>query len=117
MKNFPLEKYKFFINGNKIIAVSRYAKKTVRGVAICHPDDNFNVEIGKQIAAARCNEKVAAKRYNRAENKLQEAEVALAKAQEHYNRMKEYANDSFIALNEAAVAYDTMMAALASNGK
>ena len=112
MKNFPFEKYKFFINGNKIIAVSRYAKKTVRGVAICHPDDNFNIEIGKQIAAARCNEKVAAKRYNRAESKLHEAEDALAKAQEHYNKMREYANDSFIALNEAAVAYDTMMAAL-----
>ena len=112
MKNFPLEKYKFFINGNKIIAVSRYAKKTVRGVAICHPDDNFNLEIGKQIAAARCNEKVAQKRYARAEKKFAEAEVKLAEAQTEYNRMKEYMNDSFIAMNEAAQSYDTMIAAL-----
>lgn len=112
MKNFPLEKYKFFVNGNKIIAVSRYAKKTVRGVAICHPDDNFNLEIGKQIAAARCNEKVAQKRYARAESKFAEAEEKLAEAQNYYDRMKEYMNDSFIAMNEASQSYDTMIAAL-----
>ena len=112
MKNFPLDKYKYFVNGNRVIAVSHYAKKTVRGVAICHPDDQFSLEIGKQIAAARCNEKVAEKRYIRAEQKCKEAEIKLAEAQEHYNKMKEYLNDSFIARNEAAQAYDTMIAAL-----
>lgn len=112
MKDFPLEKYKFFVNGNKVIAVSRYAKKTVRGVANCHPDDKFNLEVGKQIAAARCNEKVAAKRYARAEHKCREAEAELEAAQIKYSKMREYMSDAYIAMNEAAQTYDTMISAL-----
>lgn len=112
MKDFPLEKYKFYVNGDKVIAVSRYAKKTVRGVANCHPDDKFNLEIGKQIAAARCNEKVAAKRYARAERKCHEAKVELEAAQAKYAKMREYVNDAYIAMNEAAQAYDTMISTL-----
>ena len=112
MKDFPLEKYKFFVNGNKVIAVSRYAKKTVRGVANCHPDDKFSLEIGKQIAAARCNEKVAVKRYARAERKCHEAEAELEVAQTKYAKMREYMSDAYIAMNEAAQAHDTMISAL-----
>ena len=69
MKNFPLEKYRYYIAGNKIIAVSTYAGRTVRGVAICHPQDSFDIEAGKKLAAARCNQKVADKRYERALSK------------------------------------------------
>ena len=54
--------YRYFIAGNKVIAVSTYAGKTVRGIAICSPEDKFDIEFGKKLAAARCNEKVAEKR-------------------------------------------------------
>ena len=37
MSNFPLEKYRYYVDGNRVIAVSTYCGKTVRGVAVCHP--------------------------------------------------------------------------------
>ena len=58
--------YKYFVSGNKVIAVSTYAKKTVRGVAKCSSADDFDEEKGKKLAAARCNLKVSQKRYDRA---------------------------------------------------
>lgn len=110
--NYPLEKYRYYFAGNKIIAVSTYAGRQVRGVAICHPDDNFNIETGKRIAAARCNEKIAEKRFNRAQSKFFEAEQQLHNAQQHLEEMRTYMNDSFIAKNEASQACDQLIAKL-----
>lgn len=59
--------YKYVVTPNKVIALSTYAGRTVRGVAKCHPGDKFNEELGMELAAARCNQKVAAKRYARAQ--------------------------------------------------
>lgn len=112
MINYPIDKYKFYTAGNKIIAVSTYAGRQVRGVAICHPDDNFNLDTGKKIAAARCNYKIAAKRYTRATQKFSEAMEQLSKAQQHVDDMKAYMNDSYMAMNEAAQAHDQMIAKL-----
>ena len=64
--------YKYVVTPNKVIAISTYAGRTVRGVAKCHPNDTFDEEYGKQLAAARCNEKIARKRYARACNKYNE---------------------------------------------
>ena len=110
--SFPLEKYRFYTNGNRVIAVSTYCGKTVRGVAICHPDDNFDLETGKRIAAARCNEKVAEKRLARASNKAIEAGLDVARAQQHQKEMQEYYNDAYIAYNEAAMEHDQLIASL-----
>ncbi len=109
MKNYPLDKYRYYTAGNKIIAVSTYGGKTVRGVAICHPDDNFNLELGKQLAAARCNEKIAAKRYARATRRYHDAVIATVEANEHLSRMASYHNDAFVAMNEASQAVDHLM--------
>ena len=110
MKNYPLEKYRFYQNGNRIIAVSTYGGRTVRGVAICHPDDKFDMDLGKRLAAARCNEKVAAKRYARATQKYKVAEDAYRVASEEVDRMSDYRNDAFIAMNEASQAVDALVA-------
>ena len=40
---YPIEKYKFYTNGSRVIAVSSYAGKTVRGVAVCHAGDTFSL--------------------------------------------------------------------------
>ena len=56
---YPIEKYKFYTNGSRVIAVSTYAGKTVRGVAVCHAGDTFSLEKGKKLAALRCAEKIA----------------------------------------------------------
>ena len=110
--SFPLEKYRFYKNGNRIIAVSTYGGKTVRGVAICHPDDNFDLETGKRIAAARCNEKVALKRLNHASQKAMTASIDAENAQKHLKKMNEYYNDAFIAYNEAAIEYNKLIESL-----
>lgn len=70
MKNYN---YKYVvIPGKKVIAISTYAGRTVKGVAKCHPNDEFDVEFGKKLAAARCNEKISYKRLTRALNKYKE---------------------------------------------
>ena len=112
MNNYPIDKYRFYNAGNKIIAVSTYAGRQVRGVAICHPDDKFDVNIGKKIAAARCNHKIAEKRYTRACAKYAAAEEQMAQATKHLADMKAYMNDSFVAMNEAAQEHDALIAGL-----
>ena len=37
--SFPLSKYQFYVHNNRVIAVSTYAGKTVRGIAICDNND------------------------------------------------------------------------------
>ena len=110
--NYPLSKYRFYTNGNRIIAVSTYAGKTVRGVAICHPDDNFDLETGKRLAAARCNEKIAAKRLDRASKKAMQAGLDVETAKQRLAKMQDYYNDAFVAYNTAAQEHDALIASL-----
>lgn len=98
---YSLEKYKYYfmkpkneVDAYHVIAVSSYAGKTVRGVAKCDPKDKFDIEKGKQLAAARCQAKVSTKRLKRATKKLDEALLALEKAQKFYDDMTVYFNDS-----------------------
>lgn len=101
MKDYPREKYKIFVGPNKVIAVSTYAGKAVRGVAKCAPGDNFDIEKGKDLAIARCAAKIAEKRLRRAANKKREAELAIYETNAHYDRMIAYLDDSYAALNVA----------------
>ena len=106
---YPLEKYRFYTDGtNKVIAVSTYAGKFVRGSAKCAPGDKFNPEIGQQLAAARCNEKIAKKRYERAVIKYKEAVQEAAAAVDYATKMKEYVNNSYIEYNTASQEVDIM---------
>ena len=98
MKN----KYKFYNDGkNKIVAVSTYAGKTVRGVAKCDPRDDFDMTKGEDLAMARCAEKIAAKRMHRAQKELAKAELAAEAAQRRVDKMKNYLNDSAAAWKAA----------------
>ena len=98
---YPIEKYKFFTTGNKVIAVSTYAGKTVRGVALCHPDDEFDLEFGKKLAAARCNAKIAKKRYMRSSKKFYEAYDEFEAARNKAIDMQNYNNDAWREFCEA----------------
>ena len=98
---YPMEKYKYYTTNNKVIAVSTYAGKTVRGVAKCDPRDTFDLEKGKILAAKRCNEKVAKRRYTRAQKRVKEAARALETAQNHYHKMLQYMNDAHDAYGQA----------------
>ena len=79
MRNRP-SKYKFYYQGNKIHAVSKYAGKDVRGTATCHAGDNFDAKFGAQLAASRCDLKVATKRLRHAKERLDAAEKAFSEA-------------------------------------
>lgn len=73
-----------------VVATSTYAGKPVRGVARCHPNDEFDIDKGIQLAVARCNLKVAAKRQERACRKVKEAKMALYEAQVFLDKMLDY---------------------------
>lgn len=99
MKNYN---YKYVvIPSKKVIAISTYAGRTIKGVAKCHPNDEFDVEFGKKLAAARCNEKVASKRFQRAANKYNAAFDKLLEAEKEINEARAYLTDSHKALSEA----------------
>lgn len=92
---YPIEKYRYYTNGQRVIAVSTYAGKTVRGVAACDPNDTFSMEKGKELAAARCAVKIANKRLARAQRKEAEASEALTAAEIHMDKMTNYCSDAW----------------------
>lgn len=98
---YPIEKYRFFQNGNKVIAVSTYAGKTVRGVAICHENDKFDLEKGKEIAATRCAIRIADKRLANAERRVNEAYDNIDRAEYERSKSIEFYEDSKDAYREA----------------
>ena len=99
---YSLNKYKYAQTGNKVIAISTYAGRTVRAVAKADPRDAFSLEDGKKLAAARCNAKIATKRTKNAEAQLSKAKVALEQAEARYNKMTSYFNDASYAESMAA---------------
>ncbi len=96
---FDVNKYKFYSDGNnKVVAVSTYAGRTVRGVAKCDPRDTFDENVGKSLAAARCSVKVARKRHERAQRQFENALRDLAKASARVDAMRDYVEDSYTEL-------------------
>ena len=91
---YPVEKYKYYVNGRTVYAVSTYCGRTVKGKAICASDDEFDIEAGKKLAAARCEVKVAQKRAKRAMKKRDDAFRMLDELEAYVRKMVDYANDS-----------------------
>ena len=86
----------------RIVAVSSFAGKPVKGYADCHPNDEFDREYGQALAAARCAEKIAAKRCNRAYNKVDEAKALVNAAMAHLQKMMQYEADAEASYNIAS---------------
>lgn len=86
----------------RIVAVSSFAGKPVKGYADCHPNDEFDVEYGQTLAAARCAEKIAAKRCNRAYSKVDEAKAQVVAAMSHLAKMMKYESDAETNYNVAS---------------
>lgn len=90
-----------------IIAISYYRGKTIKGIAKCSPEDEYNEELGRKIAEARCNEAVNRYRLKgayanceqlviEAENikrKLQKASKYLIETQKQYDISVEKINN------------------------
>ena len=86
----------------RIAAVSSFAGKPVKGYADCHPNDEFDRAYGYALAAARCAEKIAAKRCNRAYNKVDEAKALVNAAMAHLQKMMQYEADAEASYNIAS---------------
>lgn len=87
-------RYRFIQAGNKVICISTYAKKVVKGIAKCSPNDEFDLDLGKELAKLRCDVKIADKRANRAAEKYIEAEDNLFEANQYFSDMRNYYLDS-----------------------
>ena len=94
----------------RTVAYAVFMGKSVRASATCHPDDEYDVEFGKALAIARCNEKIARKRLARAQFKSDEARAILRAAIEYVESMNEreaaaedYFNEASAELNELLV--------------
>lgn len=96
-----MARYKTYESENKVVVVSKFAGKAVRGVAKCAPDDTFDQKFGEDLAKARCDEKVAEKRAARASQLLGEAIDALKAAEERAEKMRNYVLDAGAELQEA----------------
>lgn len=109
---YPIEKYRFYTNGSRVIAVSTYAGRTVRGVATCHDGDEFSMEKGKQLAALRCAEKIAKKRIARANKKVDESYWTYIDARNYFDKMVKYKDDASAELAEVVAAKDNLLNSL-----
>lgn len=105
-----MSRYRFYITDNKVICVSSYMGRTVRGVAKCSPNDTFDTEFGMKLAQARCDYKVAIKRYERALMKTNEADKALEDAQDYADKMDDYYWAAQEYVDEVATTLDTLLA-------
>lgn len=93
--------YKHFQTGNKVIAVSSFGGRAVRGIAKCDPRDQFDFETGKEIAEARCNYKIAKKRLRFAEDQCDAIGECLRILENEYARSLSYYKDAQAKLVEA----------------
>ena len=100
-REFSLDRYRFYVAGNKVVAVSSYAGQTVRGVAICSDADAFDLQKGKELAAARCSVKIARKRYDWARAKELSCWCALQLAENRHRDACAFCDDSEKLLRES----------------
>ena len=95
MKEYPLEKYRFFKTGTgTIIAETTYAGRRIRAKAVPNPEDEFSEDVGRRLAAARCSEKVAVRRNRTLKEKLREARLRLADAEKEVLEIERALADS-----------------------
>lgn len=88
-------RYHYYTDGKSmVIATSTYAKKIVRGIAKCSPEDEFDLEKGKDLARARLDLKIAQKRAENADRRFKEAIELTEFAADYMHRMENYLKES-----------------------
>jgi Mg2+ and Co2+ transporter CorA len=107
-------KYNYYVKTDRktgkqsVICVGSYAGKVVRAVAKCNPNDTFDFEKGKALAAARCDEKIALKRLKHTTNKVMALRESLMRAQEYLNKQEDYLLQMNERYNTACMNRDTL---------
>lgn len=93
----------------QVVAVCRYAGRKVRAVAKCAPEDTFDIEIGTELAIARCEWKVAKLKLQNAGACYMTAAKAADEAAIKLGKMKDYYMDSVDQLDEAGAAMQAVI--------
>ena len=97
------KKYQFHYNPGTqtVVCTTFYKGQTVRGVAKCNPDDNFDIDVGKKLALLRCRQKLARKKIKRARKVYDDALCAEIKAKHNFGKATDFLNDSAYQLDLA----------------
>ena len=95
-------KYKVDKDNGVVVAFSTFAKQKVAGIARCAPSDTFDIEVGKRLAAARCDVKIAKLRQKRALLCLDTAREESAFWNEREKKMQDYLSDAIKAYDAAS---------------
>lgn len=83
--------FKFFNDGKgKIIAVSYFNKKAVKGIAKCCENDKFNEDVGRELAAERCTVKVLKKKTKKAAEKYLNSLIMADRAERKAKKLLKY---------------------------
>lgn len=95
------DRYKFYCNKEEktIICAVLYKGKTIRGIAKCDPEDEFNLELGKKLAYLRCRKKFLRKKLKRALQVERDAIIAEARAKCNLANARDFVSDSEIQFN------------------
>ena len=89
------EHYNYRINGHMVSAGAKFAGNWVWGHAYCHEADEFDEDFGKNLAAARCNVKIAELRWKRAKKRYEETRRAVAEAHVAFDEACDYLTNSY----------------------
>lgn len=89
------ENYNYIVKRRMVSAGAKFAGKWVWGHAICHPEDEFDEDFGKSLAAARCNQKIAELRWKRAKKRYDEARRVVTEAHVAFDEACDYLTNSY----------------------
>jgi len=85
------KRYKYYVvhdgDMHKVICVSHYAGKSYRGIAICSPDDTFNLDKGMTLAKLRCDRKINAVKNKYVDDRIMSANIMLALVQKELREL------------------------------
>lgn len=97
-------KYNFYEFGRRVVCTTKLGGKKFRAVATCAPVDEYNFEIGKKLAKARVDEKVAFYRHKRVLERLHALKDLIEELQGDERKLIEKATRTFNEFDKTALA-------------
>lgn len=91
------------VGDTKTIVVSRYAGKTIKGIAKRNPTDVNDPEAGEKLARLRCDVKIAEKRVQRSQEAYKCATAAVDAAKRRQEKAAQYVCDAAAELADLSV--------------
>lgn len=99
----------YYYHDTDVIATTTYCGKSVRAVAKCNPEDEYDRQFGEALALARLNLKVAKKRRARSYEKMYAAADAHREALDFYYEMRNYNDAAIQEVKDAEAALKFIM--------